>query len=277
MWSISDLKGRAWNLLRTTYWKSFAVTLVVTIVLFVVNSVFGLLNDLMDALIGVPHAVAEGFFSTAYQRFLGPVFSRIAVLPTLSILWLTALLCSIALSFVSSVLINAPTEVGLHRYFMRARQGYASNEDVLFPFRSRFVNIAAISFLQSLFITLWSLLLFIPGIVKSYEYYMIPYILSENPGISRKQAFALSRAMTDGEKWNIFVLELSFIGWHLLCLLTFGIGELFLAPYIRATRAELYAAMRDKTFYLGKATPVELPGYSNGQGDTAYYQNGFNK
>lgn len=276
MWSISDLKERAWNLLRNTYWKSFAVTLVVTIVLFVVNSVFGFINKLIDALMGVPHAIVGGFVGAAFERVLGPVFSRIAMLPAFSVFWFTALLCGIALSLVSSILINAPAEVGLNRYFMRARQGYTAGEEVLFPFRRRFANVALISFFQSLFIFLWSLLLVIPGIVKTYEYYMVPYILSENPGISRRQAFALSRAMTDGEKWNIFVLELSFIGWHLLCLLTFGIGELFLAPYIRATRAELYAAMRDKVFYLGAATPVELPGYSNGQGDTAYYRNDFN-
>ena len=71
-------------------------------------------------------------------------------------------------------------------------------------------------FLKGLFQGLWSLLFVIPGIIKSYEYRMIPYILSENPNISRKRAFEISKQMMKGNKWDTFVLDLSFIGWQIL-------------------------------------------------------------
>ncbi len=69
------------------------------------------------------------------------------------------------------------------------------------------------SFGRDLYTVLWTLCLIIPGIVKSYEYKMIPYILAENPRILRKRAFEISKNMMDGEKWNAFVIDLSFIGW----------------------------------------------------------------
>ena len=66
-----------------------------------------------------------------------------------------------------------------------------------------------------------------PGIIKSYEYRMIPYILAENPSINWREAFRLSKAMMDGQKWNTFVLDLSFIGWDLLSAVTGGLLGLF--------------------------------------------------
>ena len=93
---------------------------------------------------------------------------------------------------------------------------------------------------------LWSLLFIIPGIIKSYEYCMIPYILAENPEIEMDRAFEISRKMTKGEKWKIFVLGLSFIGWYLLGLLCCCVGTIFVDPYSEATYAELYQVMRDR-------------------------------
>ena len=102
-------------------------------------------------------------------------------------------------------------------------------------------NVATI-FCRDLYTVLWTLCLIIPGIVKSYEYKMIPYILAENPRISRKRAFEISKNMMDGEKWNAFVLDLSFIGWILLSAITCGIvGIFYVNPYREATFAELYA------------------------------------
>ena len=99
-------------------------------------------------------------------------------------------------------------------------------------------------FLRTLYLFLWSLLFVIPGIVMGYAYQMVPYILAENPGMESKEALARSRAMTEGHKWNMFVLDLSFLGWAFLGLLTFGIGILFLMPYVLSTRAELYLRLK---------------------------------
>mgnify|MGYP006295230481 CR=1 FL=1 len=87
-------------------------------------------------------------------------------------------------------------------------------------------------------------MLIIPGIIKSYAYRMVPYILAENPKIGHRRALDLSNKMTRGEKWKIFVLDLSFIGWFILGALFFGIGVFFVQPYYDATNSELYIKLK---------------------------------
>ena len=94
------------------------------------------------------------------------------------------------------------------------------------------------------------MLFVIPGIVKGYEYRMIPYLLAEHPEMSTKDAFARSKEMMSGNKWKAFVLDLSFLGWKLLSLLTCGILSVFyVTPYEHATNAALYDALKDKDEY----------------------------
>jgi uncharacterized membrane protein len=142
-------------------------------------------------------------------------------------------------------------------------RGFGSRFERLFwAFKKgRYLNIVKIMFWKEVKIFLWSLLFIIPGIIKAYEYSMVPYILAENPGISSERAFELSKEMTDGEKFDIFWLGLSFIGWILLGTLACGIGVLFVEPYIHATFAELYQVMRDKVHNSGFSDYSELPGF----------------
>ena len=96
-------------------------------------------------------------------------------------------------------------------------------------------------FFRDLFTFLWTLLFIIPGIIKSYEYKMVPYLLAEYPDMDRKEVFARSRDMMYGQKWNTFVLDLSFIPWNILSTITFGlVGLFYVSPYQDATYAELY-------------------------------------
>ena len=98
-------------------------------------------------------------------------------------------------------------------------------------------------------IFLWGLLFVIPGIVKSYEYRMVPYILAENPNLQMSEVFALSREMTMNQKMNIFVLDLSFIGWSLLSVCTCGLLAIFYVnPYVQATNAELFLELKRQYF-----------------------------
>ena len=99
-------------------------------------------------------------------------------------------------------------------------------------------------FLMTLFIFLWSLLLLIPGIIKAYSYAMTPYILEEHPELTANQAIDRSRAMMKGHKFDLFWLQLSFIGWILLGFLTFGIGFLWLGPYMDAAQAAFYEDLK---------------------------------
>lgn len=93
---------------------------------------------------------------------------------------------------------------------------------------------------------LWLFLFIVPGVVKAYEYSMIPYLLAENPNLSASEAFSLSKQMTTGQKMDLFVLDLSFIGWGFLGLICCGIGLLFVQPYPEATKAEVYLILKQQ-------------------------------
>ena len=93
---------------------------------------------------------------------------------------------------------------------------------------------------MTIFVVLWSLLLVIPGIIASYSYAMAPYILYENPGMRPMAAIKASKELMRGNKWRLFCLQFSFIGWALLCALTAGIGNLWLHPYQETAQASFY-------------------------------------
>ena len=154
----------------------------------------------------------------------------------------------LALAFALSSFLLNPIEMGCDRFFYRnLNENEEVAKNVLFAFDHNYINVVKTLFFRDLYICLWSLLFVIPGIVKAYEYRMIPYLLAENPGLTTKEAFAKSKAMMTGQKWRAFVLDLSFIGWELLSLLTCGILSVFyVSPYEHATNAALYEALRDK-------------------------------
>jgi uncharacterized membrane protein len=143
--------------------------------------------------------------------------------------------------FVSNLL-----KVGENRFFMESRS-YPKTKISRFAYLYRQKQIchpAFIMFVRSFFLFLWSLTI-VGGIIKAYEYRMIPYLLAENPKIDRKKAFALSKQMMRGQKWRTFILDLSFLGWHLLTPFTFGLlGFLYVNPYVSATDTELYMTLR---------------------------------
>ena len=101
-----------------------------------------------------------------------------------------------------------------------------------------------VNFLVGLFTALWSLLFYIPGIIKGLSYSQANYILAENPGIGAREAINRSKAMMDGHKMELFVLNLSFIGWYLLCGITFGIAAIWVIPYVNATMTNFYNTVK---------------------------------
>lgn len=101
-------------------------------------------------------------------------------------------------------------------------------------------------FLRWLFVLLWSLLFIIPGIIASYSYSMTAYIMIDHPEYSAYEAIMASRDMMRGHKWRLFCLHISFIGWYILSALTWGIGLLWLNPYIEASNAAFYRELSQK-------------------------------
>ena len=154
-----------------------------------------------------------------------------------------------------------PLNVGRCRYFMESRQSLTPVSTVVSTFRRPYGNPIVVQLLTDLKIALGFLLLIVPGIYWEYCYELVPYLLAENPYMSATRAMELSKEMMEGEKWNFFILKLSFFGWLLLCVFTFGIGGFFLEPYMQATYAEFYAAMRSKALAMGMTTTDELGGF----------------
>jgi uncharacterized membrane protein len=121
-----------------------------------------------------------------------------------------------------------------------SRGGNASVGDLFEGFSNgQYGRILGTSLLMALYILLWCLLLYIPGIIKALSYSMTPFILRDTD-LSYNAAIERSMKLMDGHKWRLFVLELSFLGWALLCILTFGIGYLWLEPYVATTLSEFY-------------------------------------
>ena len=144
-----------------------------------------------------------------------------------------------------SVFLINPLEVGVNRFFVQNLKQDANLREICFAFDHNYLNCIKTLFFRDLFVFLWSLLLVIPGIIKAYEYRMIPYILGDNPNIDREEAFALSNMMMQGNKGKAFVLDLSFLGWYILNGMTLGIlGIFYVNPYVNQTNAALYLKLK---------------------------------
>ena len=147
-----------------------------------------------------------------------------------------------------TVFIADPLIVGGKRYFLKARKGDKTKIYIIVDvFKDgNLANIALIMLLRNIYNAFWYLTI-VGGVIKTYEYRMIPYIIAENPKIERKKAFKLSRQMMKGNKWKTFILDMSFFGWNLLSVLTYGLlSILYVNPYNAATIAELYSFLRNK-------------------------------
>ena len=258
MWNNSELKINAKSTLkRFGYWLAFAVTFV--------NGFFA--ENLASSGSGSASSSLTSIFngeesSSAIPSEWEAVFSDPFFISVFIVGLIFVFVLAIAFGFAMAAFVSGPVVVGKNKFFMEHRAFGSKFSRLFWAFGcGNYLNIAKTMFLHSLKIFLWSLLFIIPGIIKSFEYFMVPYILAENPGIDPKRAFELSKKMTDGEKWKIFLLDLSFIGWVFLGLLTFGIGLYFLQPYYEATFAELYQVMREKAHGLEFSDYNELPGF----------------
>lgn len=231
IWSREEIKTRARHAMHRTYGKAVLVAILAGVCTGIVSASFAktareLVSD----------------YSTTFAETSGTWWT-----PGLVGLILGAACAAAVLPVLLQIFIGNPLFVGCQTYFRKVDgDADAPGLDTLRRgFETDYLNVTKIMFLRSLFVDLWSLLLIVPGIIKSYEYMMVPFLLSENPAMSSDEAFARSREMMDGQKWNAFVLDLSFIGWMLLGAVTFGIVTvLYTNPYMYLSRAALYNTLR---------------------------------
>lgn len=138
------------------------------------------------------------------------------------------------------LLLGSVVGVGYSRFNLELIDHNHAGFEHLFMYFPYWTNAVCTRLLKSVYIFLWSLLLFIPGIIASYSYGMTDYILAEHPEMTASEAIAASKEMMSGNKWRLFCLHVSFIGWAILCAFTLGIGNLWLNPYRNAATAAFY-------------------------------------
>lgn len=147
-------------------------------------------------------------------------------------------------STVVTLVLTGPFTYGLAKIMLANVEGDKWGIANLFDgFRECFVKSMLLGFLQSLFIALWSLLFFIPGLVKSYSYALAFYVQRNDKELEAIDCINESKRLMQGHKWQLFCLDLSFIGWYLLGALCFGVGVYFVLPYHEMARANFYEAL----------------------------------
>jgi uncharacterized membrane protein len=237
MWTREELKTRAKAALRQSYWKAFLISLVIAI------------------------AIGSSNLNWRHENSSGSGFgnSYIHIDPAILALFAGIGLLIAITVFAFRIFLGYPLEVGGRRYFLHSAQYEFDMNYLGSVFNGKqYMDVVKAMLWKALFNFLWFLLFIIPGIVKIYAYRMVPYILADNPNIGYRRALELSKSMTDGHKGDMFLLDLSFIGWYILGAIAFGIGVLFVNPYFDATQAELYIKLREFAIDKGLCTYDEL-------------------
>lgn len=240
MWNRKELKENAKALLEIHYWKVLAATIILG--LYVGGGSTNMAYSQNSADVSPGRVLMEKITAMDLKMVLAALAAA-----------LSALVMTYLTGFLISIFIFHPLEVGAKKLLINCKENHAAYGNILFSLKNSYGNIVKTMFCKWLFTKLWGLLFAIPGVIKYYEYRMIPYLLAENPQMSSKEAFSRSREMMLGNKWNAFILDLSFVGWHILGICTFGIVELFFsAPYCNMANAELYHELKNNGTEIGE-------------------------
>lgn len=234
MWSRSQLKTNAKAALKKYFGKALLAFIIVGVisacVSWVINLIVGLVTGVSSTSMETLQNLNDGASSADIAEALPEGYTAATSLMGV-------------LNLVAEVFLLLPLSVGLYRFFEKSR-GVVTGFDELFVPLKKCVHVGLVMLWMGIKVFLWSLLLVIPGIIKSYEYSMVPYLLAENPDLSSKRAFQISKEMTKGYKGKLFVLDLSFILWYLAGICTCGLAFIWVVPYIEATYVEAYYCLK---------------------------------
>lgn len=257
-WTRKSLKQRGKAAMMMNYWKTVLVSLILGLLLsgaFTVGFNGGrgdYYTNTTDSVSVVTEDLNQAANSTTINLpgdingsmdALANIITPAVGLAIVGVVLLIVLVTIIVILLINAFLFN-PLEVGGRRFFLQNLHTKAEVKEVAFGYDHCYKNNVKTLFLRDLYTILWSLLFIIPGIVKFYQYRMMPYILSEHPDMPTDEVFARSKELMHGQKWRTFVLDLSFLGWEILSILTLGLLHIFfVGPYRNMTFAALYEAL----------------------------------
>ena len=228
MLKSKELRKKAWESLKGKYWMAFAVIFVTGLIASIGNAFVSFGQQLGEVLGMVEPAELDSTMAIGALVLSGVVIT------------------SAIIGALFSIFVTNAITVGVNNYFIKNTDSKPSFKDAFSGFKVKYGRNIGTLLLVGIKLVLWTIFFVIPGIIKKYEYSIIPYILADDPEISSKDAFKKAKEMMNGNKWRLFKLELSFFGWFLLCVLTLGIGTFFLIPYLNATNAEFYVELKNK-------------------------------
>ena len=261
MWTRKELKDRAKEALKRNYWKAVLVSLIAMLIGGGISSAAGSAGS---------NSVSEGFkngFEEGYEDATGEdlplnrdddiIIDKTmdsledmnpAVIIVYVMVFIVIILVIVAIAIAADIFLLNPILIGIDRFMLKSVDDTSGISELGYTFDHNYKNGVKTMFFRDLYISLWSLLLIIPGIYKAYQYRMVSYILAENPDMPYKDVLQMSKDMMNGQKWKAFVLDLSFILWHILGGITCGIAKIFyVAPYEYLTNAAFYRKLANRT------------------------------
>ena len=201
MWNREEVKSKAWNYLKS---GKYLYYFIITLILGIVGT--NLPPDIIEKV--------ASFFSLDADSIGMSIFM-----------------------IATQIFVVGPLDVSVTRIF---RDKLENLDELKYGFEKNYKRNVKIQFYKNLEIALWSLALIIPGIIKYYEYKFVEFLISDYPNLNKEEIFEKSKEMTNGQKKEIFYLDLSFIGWYILGSLFFKLGQYFVFPYHKMTIANLY-------------------------------------
>ena len=231
MWSIRDVKDKGKSALKRNYWRS----VVVAALMFLLGAVTSALSRIRRESI-LQNVGFEPLHEMAPNELL--IIAGIVVVGYMSII--------VAAALVKIIFANALEAGGCLFFRNNAEKGSAEVALVREGF-SDYAHVFVTLLLKDVFEVLWLCLGIIPGLVKNYSYKMVPYIVKEYPDLSEIEVITLSRRMMDGNKWRTFLLDLTFLGWLIAGIATFGlVSVLWSLPYYENTMAALFLELNGR-------------------------------
>ena len=280
MWTRKEIKLRAKEALKRNYWKIMLVSLLMMVLggglsyssgafgsngvnsVAVVDTSSGDAPDEDES--GAAGVTDESIIPDKAEIYLdrttdalveatedmNETVAAVYIITFMIIVCIIVLIGMIIAGAVSAFLYN-PLCVGVNRFMLKSVDDTAEIKEMAYAFDHSYINVVKTMFHVDLRVFLWALLFVIPGIYKKYQYRMVSYILAEHPDLDYKEVLQMSSDMMNGEKWHAFVLDLSFILWHMLGMITCGMVEIFYVnPYVQLADAALYrklCELRDGT------------------------------
>ena len=224
MWTRQELKERAKAAIKANYWPCVGVALLMGVVTggaYASSGTQGSGTDVQNSL------------QSAAPEVIAGILAMFGVASLIGIL--------------IRIFLANPIKVGGYYFFKENTEEPGAPFALIKKGFQNYGHTFATLLLRDLFLVLWFLLFIIPGLIKSYSYSMVPFILAEHPELSATETITRSREMMNGHKWRAFVLDLSFIGWTLLSAVTFGLTFIFwTSPYMNSTHAALYLKLKEE-------------------------------